>query len=228
MTASRRAAAALLAALVVCASAASQGAPPPPAGQGPQRLRPITPRLAFRGLGDHPGYDFFVIYGHGAVEQFLNMYVTRVQSDVPVSLEGFGRRITPVYLLAVPKGKSPPVAPQDEPQDLRIIRGMRKQWFERTRKAYPHSSPLPGIEDDGIIDEQCERLILIYQVGPITGDDVSVMLVESKDLPPWPQSRDRPPISERRDLERLLTALVWIDGFLIVMAASLWVARRRR
>src|SRR5215470_16298302 len=67
----------------------------------------LTPRLRFDNLDDYPDYSFYLAYGRtGGAPTYRTL--TQVEPGATVLLEGSGRRMVPVILIAVPRGKEMP------------------------------------------------------------------------------------------------------------------------
>jgi hypothetical protein len=112
----------------------------------------ILPQVRFENLPDFPAYDFYLKYGRGPSNPFETAYVTPVAPEGPTALEGSGRRITSVRLLAVPRGRKPP-APRG---------GFT--WATEEFVDVLQSPSLPGIENASTIDVSCAGHILPYRV----------------------------------------------------------------
>src|SRR5262245_39547576 len=64
-------------------------------------------------LFDYPEYDFYLKYGRSPGNPYGGFHLMKVETASFFRLEGGGRRYTPVYLVAVPRGKVLPPLPQD-------------------------------------------------------------------------------------------------------------------
>src|SRR5215472_4437469 len=67
--------------------------------------RDYDPQLRFENLADYPDFDFYLKYGRSRGNPGRDPHLTRVTSAVTVRLEGSGRRITSIFLIAVPCGQ---------------------------------------------------------------------------------------------------------------------------
>jgi hypothetical protein len=76
-------------------------------GPTPQSIN-VQPR--FDNLMDYPGYDFYLAYVVGYPSG--NLHLTRVESGIPISLQGPGRGLS-ANLLAVPSGQVLPPPPAE-------------------------------------------------------------------------------------------------------------------
>jgi hypothetical protein len=81
----------------------------------------IDIRVRIENLGDYPNYDFYLKYGISPGNPYVGLHLTKVEANTLIQLEGKGRRITEVYLLAVPRGQAA-VPPQASPNDDKWLR----------------------------------------------------------------------------------------------------------
>ena len=60
----------------------------------------IDIRVRFENLDEYPNFDFYLKYELGYA-----MYLTKVESNKMIRLEGVGTRVSDVYLMAIPRGQ---------------------------------------------------------------------------------------------------------------------------
>lgn len=76
--------------------------------------REITPRLRFDNLDDYPDYRFYLQYRRGDGNPYAApLRVVEVVSRQPVAVEGPGRRVADLALLAGPRDLPPPALAAD-------------------------------------------------------------------------------------------------------------------
>ena len=78
---------------------------------GPSLHEEIDIRVVFENLDDYPAYDFYLKYGLANGNPYGAWHLTRVYPAAVTVLEGEGRRLTSVHLLAVPHGQTVPAPP---------------------------------------------------------------------------------------------------------------------
>jgi hypothetical protein len=103
---------------------------------GPAFLQDATyPAMRFDNLSDYPAYDFYLKYGHGRGNPYASPHLGAVRSGEPFrNFEGTGRT-TPVVLLAVPHGQTPP--PLREHPD----------WYDKAPEGCLQSAHLEGVHE---------------------------------------------------------------------------------
>jgi hypothetical protein len=80
-------------------------------------IPPVNIHLRFDNLDDYPDYDFYLKYGIAQGNPYAGLRLMKLTAASTLTkLEGEGRRLTLVYLMAVPRGRAvapPPPLSQD-------------------------------------------------------------------------------------------------------------------
>jgi hypothetical protein len=150
-----------------------------PASQGEAYFLPerqLQIQLCFENLDDYPEYDFYLKYGRSAHAPLRHLYLTRVSSGEFVHLEGQGLHLTPVYLLAMPRGQQPSLP------DKHCRHGRRggEHWLKFAPDGGLQSTPLIGPDPASPLVVGVEGSRVVYRVtienGQLEATRVSVEL----------------------------------------------------
>jgi hypothetical protein len=165
--------------------------------------RDFDPQLRFENLADYPDFDFYLSYGRGGGKPRRGRYLTPVTSGVTVRLEGTGKRLTEVFLIAVPHGQKPPTPRED------------RDWLSKGAPGVLQSHALDGVEHNWSIADENDGYVLRYSVSIKDGRLVTSSL--PRELLFWEWVRGRLPY-----------LLVGLALFLVVAWVGIWVLRRLR
>jgi hypothetical protein len=171
-----------------------------------------TPRIQVRveNLAEYPSYDFYLKYGLGRGNPYTSPHLTKLVPDAAVYLEGNGRRLTQVCLVAVPHGQPPPSPPPVNDREA------RDTWVRGRVPGVLQSSPLQADSSGGGLSTSSDGYLLSYRVD-MKGDQLNVSLVSSEIvLDDWV---DAHPFT--------VGAGVLISALAVLVAIGWWVLRRR-